>query len=280
MKIILISLIISTNVFALYGEDNRRELYQIKDKKIRELSKAMAYQVERHYELRGWTFNRYWTILTRPFIDNGICSTEAYINQPSMRNNCTGVLIAPKLILTAGNCITDHYCKNDLYYWMFDYNLKSAKSFDDKRSRKNFYLCKRLLKRVYDPSTARSFAVIELKKAVKGIKPVELSSREDLNNGDKLITMGHLRGLPLKVDNGGSVSNMESDYFFTNSDISGSTLGSALFNARTYKLEGLMVHGTRSHIKQGKDCKEEQILDDSDPSEFAIRTYPFKKFLP
>jgi hypothetical protein len=269
MKIILISLIISTNVFALYGEDNRRELYQIKDKKIRELSKAMAYQVERHYELRGWTFNRYWTILTRPFIDNGICSTEAYINQPSMRNNCTGVLIAPKLILTAGNCITDHYCKNDLYYWMFDYNLKSAKSFDDKRSRKNFYLCKRLLKRV-----------IELKKAVKGIKPVELSSREDLNNGDKLITMGHLRGLPLKVDNGGSVSNMESDYFFTNSDISGSTLGSALFNARTYKLEGLMVHGTRSHIKQGKDCKEEQILDDSDPSEFAIRTYPFKKFLP
>ena len=280
MKIFLMTFMISTNVLALYGEDNRSEFYQLKDKKIQELSKAMAYQVERHYELKGWTFNRFWTILTRSFEDAGICSSEKYSKQPSMRNNCTGVLIAPKLILTAGNCITDHYCKNDLYYWMFNYNLKSESSFNVKRSRKNFYLCKRLLTRVYDPSTATSYAVIELKKAVRGVTPVELSSKEELQDGDKVFTMGHLRGLPLKIDTGGRVFNSTQDYFFTNSDISGSTLGSGIFNSRTYKLEGLMVHGTRSHIKQGKECKEEQLLDDSDPSEFAIKVYPFKTFLP
>ena len=165
MKVLLLLLLISSNAMALYGVDNRSEFYELKDKKIKELSHAMAYQVERHYELRGWTFNRFWTILTQPFQDRGICSTEKYSNQPSMRNNCTGILIAPKLILTAGNCITDHYCKNDLYYWMFDYKLKNESSFDVKRSRKNFFLCKRVVKRIYDPNSAMSYAVIELKKS-------------------------------------------------------------------------------------------------------------------
>lgn len=278
-KLCLLLFFFSSHVFAVYGVDGRVERYQIKDKKVLELSLAMAYQVERHYELRGWTFNRLWTIVTRPYQEQKLCPDQKYLKQPSMRKNCTGILVAPDKLLTAGNCLTEHYCWNDLYYWMFDYNLKEEGAFSQKRPKKNFYKCKEVIKRVYDPAKEQSFALIRLNKKVKGVKPVKINFDSMLTQDEAVLVMGHMRGLPLKIDKSAKIILNHNKDYFINSDLPGFyTKGGGVFNAKTLELEGILVHGSKGYWPRSNGCLAEELLDDEDGFEYvqslkALRPY-------
>lgn len=270
------------NSFALYGEDSRIEYYQIKNPVIKRQALAVAYQVERHYELRGWTFNRLWELVTNPYASQKICPEEKYVKQPALHKNCAGILVSPKHILTAGNCITEHYCWNDLYYWMFDYNLKSANEFDPKRPKKNFYKCKEVIERYYDSENEVSYTLLELKKEVKHIRPAELNLTDEIKVGDSLTIVGHMRGLPLKIDTGAKVIEkyLDNKNLITNSDLPGQySLGSVALNSHTGKVEGFLVGGTAGYVQTSEGCLKERSYGENEGYEYLFNIQNIKDLL-
>ena len=264
------TLIFSLSALAVYEEDNRVDFYKVQDPKVQEISKAMAFQIY-FDELKGWTFNRYWQILTRPLADRGICPNERFADQPVMRNDCSGILIGPKQMLLPGNCITEHYCDNDLYYFMFSYHLSSSTPLDVMRSKKYFYKCEKILKRVYDPSSALSYTILELDKVVEGVTPVKLSAQAEIQPNEELLAIGHPEGMPLKIAGDAYVADQSKTHFIVSSDIAGSSKGAGIFNARTYELEGMLIGGTKNFTNSSDGCKRAPVLPFSETQELAIK---------
>ncbi|GEM_PF-3293400 len=278
MKILILTLlcVLSLNAFALYEQDDRKDLYEINNPELQKIASAMAYQIE-FVELKGWTFNRFWTLVMEPFQARRICPDERYKEQLSMRTNCSGILVSPKHLLTAGNCITEHYCSNDLYYWMFNYDLKEDKPFNIKHRNTNFYKCEKIVKRYYDPNNAISYTLLELKKEVKGVEPVKLRQSGDLSPGEELIVLGHPQGLPLKIADNIQTYDQNDTHFLLNSDIAGSTRGAAIINAKSYELEGIMIHGTPNYAEVGANsCKNMPVYENNQAQELGIKAALFK----
>lgn len=260
----------SLQTYAIYDEDNRVDYYKLKDEKVKELSRSVAFQIY-FDELRGWTFNRYWELLVRPLSARNICHNERFAEQPVMRNDCTGVLIGPKHLLMPGHCITDHYCKNDLFYYMFDYRRDDMETFNVKRDRNNFYKCKKLLKRVYNPQTAISYAVLELDKTVKDRTPVKIAKEQMISTNEELLAIGHPAGMPLKVAKDAYVTDQNKTHFLVSSDISGSSKGTAIFNARTYELEGMLISGTKEYVTNDDPCLRAPSYQAHEAQEIALK---------
>lgn len=267
--ILLLSLIMTTQAHALYEEDNRVDFYKLKDEKMKETARAMAFQIYKD-ELKGWTFNRYWEIVTSPLTSYGVCRQERFSDQPRMRNDCSAVLIGPKHLLLPGNCITKHYCDNDLFYWMFNYQLDSSGPLSMDRKREYFYKCEKLIKQVFDRNTAISYAVIELNKAVVGIKPVRISKELTIAPDSELVAMGHPSGLPLKVAAGAFVADQNDEHFLVSSDIAGKSKGAAIFNAKTMELEGMLIDG-RADFEMKDGCKQSPVYPFSEARELALK---------
>lgn len=272
MKISLsiLTLIFTLNCHAIYEDDDRIDFYKLQDPKLKEISNAMAFQIY-FDELKGWTFNRYWEILTSPLAGRGVCQNERFSNQPVMRNDCSGILVGPKHLLMPGNCITDHYCKNDLFYYMFNYQMDSSDPLDVKRHKKFFYKCEKLLKRVYDPNSALSYALLELDKTVEGVTPVKLSKSEKIPEQDELIAFGHPAGMPLKIANNAFVTDQNEKHFLVSSDIAGSSKGAAIINAKTLELEGMLIGGSKEYENSPDGCKRTPVLPFSESKELAIK---------
>ncbi len=269
--ITLLTTLVSLSSYAVYETDNRLDYYQVQDEKIKELSKAVAYQIY-FDELKGWTFNKYWQILTTPLSAGGVCGNEPFAKQHIMRNDCSGILIGPKKLLIPGNCITEHYCSNGLFYFMFNYHNEDSGVLDNMRHKDNFYKCEKVVKRIYDPNTAISYAVLELNKEVKGIKPVKLASQNLIDPKDELIAIGHPSGLPLKIADDAFTTDQNETHFLVSSDIGGSSKGTGIFNARTHELVGMLIYGTKNYEYSAEDnCKRAPILPFDQTQELAIK---------
>lgn len=278
-NILFISLIlISQVVFAYYGEDGRKDFFEISDAQTKKLAEAMLYRVDKH-ELRGWTFQRYWKIITKKLEDKGICKNEKFSNQDTIRLGCSAVLIGKNKVLTGGNCISDHTCRNDLYYWTFGYYKKSKEQNFSELHKKNFYKCKEIVKRVYNPNSGTSFTIFTLKKDVKDVEPVKISKKE-LTKEDELIMMGHPTGLPLKIADGAFAIDQDENFFIANSDIRGETIGTIAFNKKTKELVGLMIYGTYNYEYSYENyCKEAAQSEDNQAQELLIKPSMFSEYL-
>jgi V8-like Glu-specific endopeptidase len=279
MKNIFISLcFLPQVVFAVYGEDNRKDFYQLQSKQVKELSKAMLYRIDKH-ELRGLTFRRYWTVITKKLGDKGICASESYSKQDTIRIGCSAVLIGVNKVLTGGSCISDYTCNNDLYYWTFGYHKTTKDQTFSKQQRKNFFKCKKIIKRVYNPAEGISFAIFTLKKNPKGIKPVVVSKKAVLKT-DELVVMGHPVGLPLKIADKAFSADQNEDLFIANSDIRGETNGGIAFNKKTKELVGLLVYGSKNYeYSNEENCSVVVRTEDSEAQELFVKPSVFSKYL-
>lgn len=277
MKRTLILFLVSFSAFSYYGDDSRKDFYELSSLKEKELARAVAFRLDKH-ELRGWTFQRYWKIVSRPFTERRSCKEERFSSQQTIRRGCSAVLVSPKHLLTAGNCTRQHYCYNDLFYWMFNHHIEKKGEFPEKRHKKNFFKCEKVVKDAYDPEAGVSFSLLELEEEVKDIAPVRIAEHNFIPEEDELITMGHTRGLPLKISGGARALDQNENFFLINSDIHASTRGAAIFNKRTFELEGILVHGLPNYQDNG-GCLESLVLDDSYGQEVAIKAKYIKRFL-
>jgi hypothetical protein len=266
MKAIFI-LLISTSTFAIglqneviYGIDNRKPLesYSEIDFKWKSVSIAMMIQkniLEESFggiltKVQGATLEKQYSV----------CS-----NEPNAKDlifgKCTGFLVGPDLLATAGHCATSSYsCKED-FKWIFEFRddliLESGIEDEVYISSKNVYGCSEIVHREYDYSSKLDFALIRLDRPVLDRPILAIRNKGQIENDAELVLIGHPIGLPQKVTSDGLIlENTNPIFFKTNLDSFVGNSGSPVFNKKTGLVEGILVRGEDDFITdEENDCE-------------------------
>ena len=245
----------------IYGEDDRLDLYEVSDPALVELARSTAAmvpngEIDMPLRSRRWfgPRSKVGPMISGPSLESlGICPTERFAAQPTAAS-CSGFLVSDKLLVTAGHCITDASdCRN--HKWVFDYKANSADSTSVSLKTENIYNCKKIVETVLDPVTKNDYAVIELDRRVRDRSPLQLRKSGKISEGESIVVIGHPTGLPTKVAAGASVRSLQGAYFVGNLDTFGGNSGSAVFNAQTLEVEGILVRGETDYVAGPSGCR-------------------------
>lgn len=203
-----------------------------------------------------------------------LCHDVKYADDPSLDYACTGFLVAPDLIATAGHCMVNSgqsrnekqtYCET--FSWLFDYqddgnghvqtvNLSTA----------NLYECRKVVYAIHEEEPPyRDFALVQLKRPVTDRTPLVLS-KQKIQPGDAVRMIGYPLGQPAKLSRDAHIllNNISKQSFITNLDAFEGNSGSPVFNAQN-EVIGILVGGTPSEsLRQDKHrtCMRYNVCDD------------------
>lgn len=216
-------------------------------------------------------------------LDEKFCPSVRFSKQIALSYPCTGFLVGPDLIATAGHCMvntgvsrneTQLHCKE--FSWLFDFNETTD---PENVSSENHYTCKRVIYAVKDEKAPyRDFALVQLTRPVKGRTPLKLSTAP-VRPQEILSMIGHPFGLPSKLSRNARivVNNPQRGSFLTSLDAFDGNSGSPVFNSKN-EVVGILIGGTpsASTITTGRceilnRCSEKGtncLASDSDTSKF------------
>lgn len=231
-----------------YGEDNRVETYDAAES-LQRLAHSTAgmikniklVPVKNHYIMPPATLSK----------EMRVCKGEKFSSQPSSVI-CSGFLVGKDLLVTAGHCIlTKEDCESSS--WVFDYKVNlDTKRADIMIPKSRVFKCKEVIESKLEVTAgnAQDYSLIKLDRVVEGRTPLKFRKRGKVRYAQKLNVIGHPSGLPQKITTGGKVfRNSNQGYFVTNLDTFGGNSGSAVFNATTNEVEGILVRGAKDYIE-------------------------------
>lgn len=282
---VLASVFVASGAHArvIYGEDHRLEVYEAspfqqklasraatmvsENEMTRDASKPGLVQFSQR-TLREWleasanekTRKGLFSPKVEEAAKSGVvsfCEGEKFTEQanPGM---CSGFLIAPDLIVTAGHCADlPTFCSE--YRWVFDFKVdENTKKAGIDIKEENIYKCKKVVSNSLSMSLGLDYAVVQLDRRVTDREPLEIRNDDSIANDTALLVIGSPSGLPLKVAGGAKVrKNTHPFYFNANLDTFQGNSGSAVFNAVTGTVEGILVRGEDDFVpNQAKMCIE------------------------
>lgn len=246
-SILVLSLLISSfsiaGVKVIYGEDNRFDVYQSRNMALVKLAKSTAAMIDKSLIRQK---NLFSAVIESPSLaETGKCESERFSSQ-SAAANCSGFLIGKNLIATAGHCMQEiSDCKN--YQWVFDYKVDYEMQEQVEVEMQDVYKCKRIVSQSLDSVSQNDYAVIELERIVENREVLNLRQSGSPNVGDEILVIGHPSGLPTKITTDAYIRDINDVYFSANLDTYGGNSGSAVFNATTHQVEGILVRGAQDY---------------------------------
>jgi len=249
----------------IYGKDDRLEMYQFVASPLAYLGDSVAAMIEKRNLKKSligdyMEFSRRVKKLKDAY---GFCGKENFDEQPTA-GMCTGFLVHPKIIVTAGHCYATFrrdMCKHA--NWVFDYKVpRNRNSMKMAIWPENVYRCKKVHKEIMNMRTGVDYAIVELDREVLGRDPVILNRDSIAREGDRLLIMGHPMGLPLKVASNARVINNGEIFFATNLDSFQGNSGSPVFNLKSGEVEGILVRG-KSDLLQKNSCYKINYCDEN-----------------
>lgn len=260
----------TAGIKGVYGKDDRQDLYQVSNALHLKVAKANAGMIHKGMFSKAATLNvfdlnpKYLTTLEE---SENLCTSEKFGKQMTAPR-CSGFLIGPDTLITAGHCYASDGnpakdCKD--YAWVFDYDLATASKNPTKNiPMTNIYSCKSIssvkLDGLYD------FAVVKLDRKVVGREPLKIRTSGKISNSAALIVVGHPNGLPTKIGTGKITLNTEATRFSTNLDTFHGNSGSAVLDATTGVVEGILIQGKNDYTPSirgnQKSCKVVNLCDD------------------
>ncbi len=264
----------------VYGEDNRIETHEA-SKAEQKLAHSTAGMINTIKTIKVGD-----KIMLPPYTikkEMNLCADEKFADQPSAVV-CSGFLVGPDLLVTAGHCIqTQADCQE--VSWVFDYKESSKKQRTDILvPAKNVYKCKKLIEGKLESTTTfkKDYALIRLDRVVTGRTPLKVRTTGKVKTNTDILVIGHPSGLPQKVAGGAKVlENTPENYFKTNLDTFGGNSGSAVFDAKTGSVEGILVRGAQDYQEDATGCRRvhkttQQITDFSKYGESVSRITDIK----
>lgn len=230
----------------IYGDDDRTDVNQSSNELYKKLASSTAAMVKKSKidsELKlpsttlGESFN--------------LCEGQRFRDQINPAS-CSGFLVGSNIMVTAGHCLRSQFdCDNNK--WVFDFHssttqLKASQVFS----------CKKIIAQKLVNNGA-DYAVFEIDRHAYDRKPLKFRKNGDVKKGDALVVIGHPSGLPTKIAPGASVRSKDSaEFFVANLDTFGGNSGSAVFNAETGTVEGILVRGETDYVTdyQNGGCRK------------------------
>ena len=243
-----------TSTRGVFGEDDRKEATDAKD--FKDYVRATAVMIPKAY----FTNNRVYGItlrerLTRVFGTSNFDPNVKFLDQPAVAQ-CTGFLIAPGILVTAGHCITDLKTAKD-YYWVFDYtnSIKynpTEQFFEVKQE--NLYSVTQVLAAENiddDYLKSRDYSVLRLHTETDR-RPYRFRTSGTVANGTQVFTVGAPTGLPLKLAENSRVITTEPEtWFMSDTDVFPGNSGGPVFDPSGW-IEGILVRTAAQTLTDGE----------------------------
>lgn len=238
----------------VYGVDGRIDLYQTDSAQLRSLadSTVALFQGSGVSAAGGVA-----TLATRSYADAyGLCKEEPFFEQ-EVGAFCSGSLVAPDIIMTAGHCVPSaEECANIKF--VFGFAVKEKGVLPKSVPETEVYGCKELIGR-QQVGDGADWALVRLDRKVAGHTPLKLNLTGQIEAKTEVLVIGHPAGLPTKIAGGAQVRDASKPGFFVaNLDTYGGNSGSAVFNAATGLVEGILVRGEQDYVQKG-DCNVSNV---------------------
>lgn len=253
---------------AIFGPDDRKDLFELSDisdpgGKIRSnadgcvalfRAETLKENPDDTYSAGGASLSEFVKVVSGA----GLCSGELYADQPCPAG-CTGFLIAPDVIATAGHCVKT---PADLDRLRFAFGYSMADSSSPRQLKKSdVYKGKEIIDRRLDTLTGSDWCLVRLERAVTDHPVVKVRTQGSITEGDPIYAIGHPCGLPSKYSGLAYVTKNYTDEtsFQGNIDAFGGNSGSPVFNGHTHEVEGILVRGpgdiaAQFFVPVGEDC--------------------------
>lgn len=262
--LILLSLTLSTALMAsntqikvIYGDDDRVDVIDSDNAMYVELAMSTAAMIPSN-SLRTST-NGEITIAGSSLEDRGMCASERFSEQTTAAN-CSGFLVGEDLLVTAGHCIkSSSDCAN--YQWVFDYRIENQGDSSVTVAETSVYSCNKIISRELTRSDMNDYALIQLDRKVTDRRVLDYRKKGKISKGEKLVVIGHPSGLPTKIADGSTVRSLKGKYFVADLDTYGGNSGSAVFNAKTGVVEGILVRGETDYVYDSRQgCRVSNVV--------------------
>ncbi|HVK61557.1 MAG TPA: serine protease [Bdellovibrionales bacterium] len=255
---ILVSLILFPLISqaAIYGVDDRVEANQ--SVVAKRFSSAMAMMISPVYMKQA--ADQTWSVdypVSSSDDGYGICPSERFAVQPASTLTCTGFLIAPNLLVTAGHCmvnvgeavdVQNPQCRD--FHWLFDFMTDvNGRVQTTGIAPERVVRCKRVVYAVhegrYDPKTqithpGKDFAIVELETAQphRAVLPLANSF---VKPREAISSFGYPLGLALKsMGTASVVEQTHPEYARTTLDTLSGNSGSPVLNTKN-EVVGIVV---------------------------------------
>ena len=241
-------------VDVIYGEDDRRDMHEVYDERLLQAAKSIVLLFAKN---KLQTEDNNYRLSSEPLHKKyNVCANERYAEQPSA-GHCSGFLVAPDTVVTAGHCLYHISCEQTAV--AFDFAYYRNDEDPTLLAKDKVYLCDQVIKLKRSPRQGIDFAVIKLKRAVRDRTPLALQTAGKIAKGQSLLVLGHPLGLPLKLTDQAIVrDNDKKHYFQTNTDTYESSSGSPVLHEETLQVEGIVVRGDKDFRREG-DCLRSRV---------------------
>ena len=250
--------VVTTEQPVIYGQDDRRDVYQVSDDAIRTLATESVVTLMNRSALNASDPNNVRFSAATLGQNFDLCSGELFADQPAA-GFCSGSLIGPDLVLTAGHCINDASCARVSF--VFGYNMAAAGRLNTVTTQ-DIFSCSRVVARVENDSL--DYAVVQLdRSASPRFTPATVRVGPPLAAGTPLVMIGSPSGLPVKVDAGGSVRTpQQGNYLIATTDSFGGNSGSAVWDENSLDIIGILTAGDTDYVQDGS-CRRVNVCSES-----------------
>lgn len=240
----------TTNTKVIYGEDNRVDAYASTNSIHKQVALSTAAMIA-NAQLISWSgkfqIQEYKTLEE----SENVCASEKFSQQPTVAI-CSGFLIAPDLLVTAGHCMQPSMFNTNpcgTFSWVFDYKMVDEKNINfSSIESQNVYRCNKVVAAKLDNNSMLDYAVIKLDRPVVGRQPLKLRRAGSVTKGQNLAVIGHPTGLPTKIATGNVIKSEHMNYFVTNLDTFHGNSGSVVIDSATGTVEGILVRGKADYV--------------------------------
>lgn len=260
----------------IYGADDRRDIFQDVDPDRREWANSVCALVHASQltEQEDGTYSL--AVGDYTVEDLPPCESESFRDQPTAAR-CTGFIVGPNLIATAGHCFDSYDLENTRFVFGFRMldSTTARTTFESYEVYKGSRIVARRSSGSYDYTIIEVYPNIQ----VPGAKVLRLRTSGTVAEGTQIGVIGHSAGLPMKSAFGRNTvvrSGTNPGYFFANLDFAGAGAGSPVFDKETGLVEGILARGPEDYHFYGEDCFTSIAREDNDNyAQIVSRTTPF-----
>jgi hypothetical protein len=242
-----IAKVLKENQKAIYGTDDRMDIFQLPaGPNLDDVDSVVAlFQAAAVMDNGNGTS----TLQTQNFgTARNLCAGERFREQPTGAF-CSGFLVAPDIIATAGHCVNANNVANVRF--VFGFRMRNATTTETVINNAEIFRGVAVIGR-QEVLNGPDWALVRIDRPVTNHRIVRIRRSGQIGDTQAVHVIGHPSGLPTKFAGGAAVrDNQPNAFFVANLDTYGGNSGSPVFNSDTHEVEGILVRGESDFVQQG-----------------------------